>query len=98
MKLYDRLKFCARYSDGGEGGRSYVHCVTDGVGAMERMYIIHLSQTLQLMPDGTNNQNASTYTYLPPEDVSSYFLKGPWSLVRKNEDWNVTSDVHESFS
>jgi len=56
------------------------------------MYTLHISE----MPDGTNNnQNASTYTYLPPDDVSSYFLKGPWSLVRKNEDWYVTSDVHE---
>jgi len=56
------------------GGWNYVHRVTDGVGATEQMYIIHISETLQLMPDGATNQNASTYTYLPPEDVSSYFF------------------------
>jgi hypothetical protein len=62
------------------------------------MYILHISGTLHWMPDGTNNQNASTYTFLLPEDVSSYFLKGTWSLVRKNEDWNVKSNVHKCVS
>jgi len=61
------------------------------------MYILHISETLQCITDGTNNQNALTYTYLNPEDVSSYILKGHWSLVKTGMSRQMCTNVFHSL-